>query len=134
MYRIRFLHSRDREFKTLRGANLREADLSGAILPDFLIVPEKGSFRAFKKTTEGVIEIEISASAERTNSLVGRKCRASKIKVLSGEGCGGTGPNYRTITYNKGDIIECPDYDGDIRVECTTGIHFFMTRSEAERW
>lgn len=118
----------------LYGADLRGANLKGAELPNFLIAPEEGSFTAWKKTTKGVIKIIVPEDAERTNSLIGRKCRASKIVVVDGEGCGGTGTHYRVITYDKGATIECPDYDGDIRVECTKGIHFFMTKKEAQEW
>jgi len=118
----------------LGGANLRDADLWGAKLPHFQICPEVGSFTAFKKTTKGVITIEIPEDAKRTSSLVGRKCRASKVKVLGGEGLGGQGTHYPSLTYNKGDVLEVKDFDDDIRVECTKGIHFFMTRREAEEW
>lgn len=123
----------------LRGANLRGASLSGAnlsdaSLPNFLIVPEEGSFIAWKKTTNGVIKIMVPEDAKRTSSLTGRKCRASQIIVLGGDGVGGTGPNYGGIIYEEGAVITCPNYDGDIRVECTGGIHFFMTKKEAEEW
>jgi len=118
----------------LRGAYLRGANLEGANLPHFLIVPECGSFYAFKKTTKGVIKIQIPAKAKRTNSLTNRKCRAEFIKVISGAGIGGTGPIYKSLTYNKGDVITADSYDDDIRLECTNGIHFFMTVKEAEEW
>ena len=120
----------------LRNANLSGADLSGANLPHFQIVPSKGSFTAWKKTTKGVIKIEIPTKAKRTSSLVGRKCRASFIKVIEGAGCGGVSPtqSLNELTYNKGDIVYADKYDNDIRVECTHGIHFFMTKEEAEAW
>ena len=120
----------------LSGADLSGADLSGANLPHFQIVPSKGSFTAWKKTTKGVIKIEIPTKAKRTSSLVGRKCRASFIKVIEGAGCGGVSPtqSLNELTYNKGDIVYADKYDNDIRVECTHGIHFFMTKEEAEAW
>ena len=118
----------------LKGASLKGASLKGATTPHFRVCPEKGSFTAYKKTTKGVIEILVPEDAERTNSLVGRKCRASKVVVVGGDGIGGTGPNYPGIIYDKGAIITCDDYDDDVRVECTKGIHFFMTKREAEEW
>ena len=117
----------------LSGADLRCADLRYARLPHYQICPQEGSFCAYKKTTLGVVRLLIPKSAKRTNSLVGRKCRASEVVVLDGEGLGGTGTHYCSINYDKG-FISCGDYDGDIRVECTKGIHFFMTREEAEEW
>ena len=122
------------EGANLEGANLEGAHLVGAELPNFQICPQEGSFVAFKKTTKGVIRVLIPEGAKRTNSLVGRKCRTSKLIVLGGDGVGGTGPNYASIIYNEGETIECLDYDGDIRVECTKGIHFFMTEQEARDW
>lgn len=118
----------------MRGANLVGANLEGADLPQFQICPQEGSFVAYKKTTRGVIKLLIPEDAHRTNSLIGRKCRASKVVVLGGEGVGGTGPNYGSLIYEKGKTVECVDYDPDIRVECTRGIHFFMTEKEAQEW
>ena len=118
----------------LWGAYLEGADLQGANLPHFQICPQEGSFIAYKKTTLGVIKVLIPEGAKRTNSLVGRKCRTSKLMVLGGDGVGGTGPNYGGIIYSEGATIECLDYDDDIRVECTKGIHFFMTEQEAKDW
>jgi hypothetical protein len=118
----------------LSGADLRGADLSEAKLPHFQICPQEGSFIAYKKTTKGVVKLMIPAGAKRTNSLVGRKCRADKVVVISGEGVGGTGTNYSGILYEEGAEIICQDYDEDIRIECTKGIHFFMTLEEAQEW
>jgi len=116
----------------LDGAYLDGAYLDGANLPHFQICPEKGFFRAFKKISSGVIEIEIEASAKRTSSLVGRKCRASKVRVVSGED--GHSNHCRSFKYKVGCVVEVVDFDDDIRVECTRGIHFFMTRREAEEY
>jgi hypothetical protein len=76
----------------------------------------------------------IPEGAKRTNSLVGRKCRADKVVVIGGEGVGGTGTHYAGIVYEEGAVITCQDYNDDIRIECTKGIHFFMTLKEAQKW
>lgn len=39
----------------------------------------------------------------------------------------------RTV-YRVGKIIRPDLFDEDIRVECTNGIHFFITRKEAEEY
>ena len=128
------LSAADLSEANLRGADLRRANLSGAYLPHFQIVPAEGSFIAWKKTTLGVIKILVPEDAQRTSSLVGRKCRASHITVLGGPGCGGTGPNYSGLVYTAGETIHADSFDPDIRVECSHGIHFFMTEQEAKEW
>jgi len=113
----------------LSEADLSKADLSEADLPYFQICPQEGSFVAYKKVDTGVIKIEVPAEANRTSSLVGRKCRAEFVKVLEGSGKSGRGGYYI-----EGKTYYPDSYDDDIRVECTHGVHFFMTRREAENW
>ena len=113
----------------LRGACLWDANLRGAKLPHFQICPEEGSFVAYKKVDTGVIKLEIPSKAKRTSSLIGRKCRAEYVRVLEGSGRSCRGGDYK-----EGEIVYPDSYDDDIRVECTNGIHFFMTRKEAEEW
>ena len=139
-----YLLSADLRGANLRGANLRDAylrdaylqranllsaDLRGAKLPHFQICPEEGSFVAYKKVDTGVIKLEIPSKAKRTSSLIGRKCRAEYVRVLEGSGRSGRGGDYK-----EGEIVYPDSYDDDIRVECTNGIHFFMTRKEAEEY
>jgi len=123
------LREADLYVANLYGANLREADL-----PPFQLPPEVGGFYAFKKTTKGVIKIYVPADAKRTSSLIGRKCRASHVKVVSGPGVGAPGTNYSGPAYNKGEVVAADSFNGDIRIECTNGIHFFMTEQEAKDW
>lgn len=133
----------------LGGADLGVADLSGAYLgganwagrpSPFQIVPEVGQFRAFKKVQGNVVlEILIPRSAQRTSTLVGRKCRASKVKVVGVASGTTTETVFRShheesFTYTVGKWASVPDYDGDIRVECTKGIHFFLTLDEAKNY
>ena len=113
----------------LRGADLRDADLRRAKLPDFQLVPEKGSFTGWKKLADGqVIELLIPEDAERTSSLIGRKCRASYVIPK------GTGVSERGGKYFAGEGYHPDKYDDDIRVECTHGVHFFITKKEAENY
>ena len=120
----------------LYGAYLSDADLSGAYLscanlPHFQIVPSEGEFIGWKKTTAGVIRVKIPADAQRTSSLIGRKCRASKVICLDD---GGFSPNKGNLEYKKGETVVADKFNDDIRVECTHGIHFFMTEQEAKEW
>ena len=127
----------------LIGAYLTSADLRGAKiddktkLPNFFLCPEKGSFTAFKKVRNGIVlELQIPASAKRTSSLVGRKCRASKAKVIKAhnnpdglnEFVSKHNPDF---VYKIGETVHAHDYSNDIRIECAPGIHFFITYQEA---
>ncbi|HET9280346.1 MAG TPA: pentapeptide repeat-containing protein [Candidatus Angelobacter sp.] len=120
----------------LRSANLRSADLHGANLRSanglYPIVPEVGAFIGFKKLSNGVIaKLQIPEDAERVGGFIGRKCRASKAIVLEGEG---TSSHDAFFKYVPGTVIVPDKWDGDARVECSHGIHFFITRKEAEEY
>lgn len=119
----------------LYGADLRGANL-GDRLPYFQICPQEGSFIAYKATHEAILTLEICADAQRTSSLIGRKCRASAVRVVAASRETPDGVYHskhdREFTYRVGDVASVDDFDADPRVECTRGIHFFMTRQEAE--
>jgi hypothetical protein len=117
----------------LVGADLGGADLENAKLPNFQLPPEKGSFIAYKKVDTGVIEILIPEDAKRTSSLVSRKCRASHVRVLEGSGFSPT-HTEKKLEYKEGEVVYADAFNDDIRVDCTSGIHFFMTKKEAEEW
>jgi hypothetical protein len=115
----------------LQRANLRSANLADAKLPRFQI-PQEGELTVFKKLAGGTIaKLKVPASAKRTASLVGRKCRADFVEVLEGSG---VSAYDRMVTYHPGDVVKPHDYDPDPRIECTSGIHFFLTREEAEEY
>ena len=129
----------------LRGADLSHAHLSHAIkgantiLPHYRIAPEVGSFIAFKKLRNNVVAtLEIPAEAKRTSSLIGRKCRAefAKVVALSSDAVVGYAKHQPpgTFSYRVGEIVRPDSFDDDVRLECTNGIHFFMTRREAEEY
>jgi hypothetical protein len=48
----------------------------------------------------------------------------------------GNSPTHtqNALEYKEGEIVVADSYDDDIRIECTNGIHFFMTRKEAKDW
>ena len=120
----------------LSGANLSGAKLYNANLPNFQICPEEGTFIAYKKV-QGNVVLKLRIEGGRTSSLVGRKCRTSKAFVL--EAIGSDAKEFRSLhasdfIYRVGEYVEVPDYDPDIRIECTRGIHFFMTQAEAAQY
>ena len=130
----------------LRGANLSDADLSGADLrganlsdaiygscTSFLALqcPEEGAFTAWKKCKSNVIvKLLIPDDAQRS-SATSRKCRASKAIVLDVIGAD-IGVSDRGLEYRKGETVYPDSWDDNRWAECSHGIHFFITRREAE--
>ena len=128
----------------LTGANLGWADLTGADLSEAkidwpLVCPEKGSFIGYKKCRGGlIVELEIPEDALRSSATT-RKCRCSKAKVLSITNLDGskaectetTSNRDHSFVYKVGETVEVPDFDPNRFNECSTGIHFFVTRKEA---
>jgi len=127
----------------LAGADLAGANLAGADLPHFQICPEVGAFVAFKKLrNDSIAELVIPADAPRTSSLIGRKCRAMWVEVTALYDTDGNALPRETVgigrydktRYIAGERVEADGWDDDIRVECTHGIHFFMTLREAREY
>jgi hypothetical protein len=128
------LHGADLSGADLYGANLHGADLSGANIDNSTdglsqIVPEVGSFHGFKRLANGnLCELEIPADAGRVGGWTGRKCRAEKAIVISGNGHSKYNANF---VYYPGATVAPDSWDPDPRVECSHGIHFFLTKQEA---
>ena len=123
----------------LSDANLSYASLSGAVLsdavlPSFSILPA-GDLIVWKKLKEGLCQLKIPSAARRINST-GRKCRAEYVKVLAlfPQGTKLAHATYDGTVYRVGKIVRPDKYDPDFRVECSHGIHFFITREEAEAY
>ena len=141
----------------LSGANLRSADLSYADLSGAnhvklsiaktSILPDEGDIIGWKKAYVDdtmpprpvIVKLLIPADAQRSNAT-GRKCRASKARVLDLQDKQGNSlPPDTTaysghdtdFTYKKGETIHVEDFDTNRWNECATGIHFFITRIEA---
>jgi uncharacterized protein YjbI with pentapeptide repeats len=125
----------------LRGAKLHGADIRGAKLPDFQI-PQTGEIIGWKKLDQNTVaKVLVPATARRTATLVGDKCRATVLKTLEIYGPGRS--SWRAVaptrsgacrTYAVGKVTVADWYDDDIRIECAHGLHFFLTRRAAEMW
>jgi hypothetical protein len=130
------LHGADLRGANLYGANLRGAEgLSSLDLARLSIVPEDGSFIGWKKCRAGVIiKLLIPEDAKRSNST-GRKCRAERATVLEVIGAA-VGESFYddTFRYVKGETVSPHSWNPDRWTECGGGIHFFITRAEAEDW
>ena len=121
----------------LRGANLNGANLRGAINADLamamaVIVPQ-GDLIGWKKCQNGVfVKLRIPADSARSNAA-GRKCRCHHAEVLEVIG-GAIGESFHSpnVKYTVGALVTCHEWDTDRWNECSGGIHFFITREEAE--
>jgi hypothetical protein len=146
------LYGADLSGANLSDANLSRADLSGANLYDANLSRAKsddatnwphyqlpgGSLSVWKKIEGKIVNLLIPCEAKRTASVIGRKCRAEYAVVIDIEGGGpvasnGCGHGPDTV-YVMGETIRPDSYDDDFRIECSHGIHFFLTRKEAEEW
>jgi len=124
----------------LEGANLCNADLWGADLPRYERLPEAEDFVAYKGCKNHVVKLRVPADADRTSSLVGPKCRAEYVEVVEvldedGNECGdeeAVSWYDCSAVYREGERVEPDDWDADIRVECTNGIHIYPTLDEAK--
>ena len=131
----------------LRYAKLRYADHVKLSLAKISILPDEGDIIGWKKAwtdnemppTPVIVKLLIPADAQRSNAT-GRKCRASKARVLDLQDKQGNSlPPDTTaysghdtdFTYKKGETVHVEDFDTNRWNECATGIHFFITRIEA---
>jgi len=125
----------------LRNADLSDADLRGAnnISPllnaQTSIIPVEGQFIGWKQCRDSVIvKLMIGKNAKRSNST-SRMCRAEYVEVLGVFGAEVGISEYDGKTeYRTGKIIRCDKWNEDRWVECGGGIHFFITRVEAENY
>lgn len=163
------LNAANLRYANLRGANLYNAclidadmsqtDVTGAylthaelhntkgselIMAQTRILPDTGAFTGWKKayTIDGlpvIVKLRIPQDAQRSNSS-GRKCRASKARVMAlqdieghnlPQGAKAYSTHDPTFVYKVGETVEARHFNTNRWVECTTGIHFFITRTEA---
>jgi hypothetical protein len=133
----------------LSGAHLSGAHLSRATLSDanldtatglHQIVPEVGAFCGFKKLRCGMVAcVEIPADSPRVGGWIGRKCRALYVCTLeivnaTGESVSFGAGLHDGTPYVVGELTIAAGFDPDPRLECAGGIHFFLTRREAEEY
>jgi hypothetical protein len=121
----------------LRGADLSDADLSGADTNELTKWPHfqipGGDLIVYKKASGHIITLAIPKDAKRTGSLVGRKCRAEWALVLETDDHE-PHASQEGVIYTEGEKVTPDCYDNNPMVECSNGIHFFLTRKEAEEW
>lgn len=124
----------------LSGADLSRAKIENDIFNKYFPIacPDSGSFTGWKKCRDGaVVKLLIPAYAKRSSAF-GRKCRCSVAKVVEITDIHGeqiseaVSCHDSRFVYRVGEIVSVDDFDEDRKNECSTGIHFFITRQEAE--
>ncbi len=132
------LHEADLYGADLRGANLRGADLYGAENAELVIarlqfIPTEGAFIGWKKCRKGVlVKLSIPDDAKRSHGSE-RKCRASHVDCLEVIGADeGVSINTESVIYRKGERVTADSFNEDRWTTCSHGIHFYLTREEAE--
>lgn len=134
------LRCSDLSCSDLRGSNLRGSNLSGAYINESTFgltinCPEEGSFIAFKKCGGKIVKLLIPEDAKRSSATT-YKCRASKAICLEIEG-GLTeisSDRDSEFIYRVGETVEVSDFDENRWNECSTGIHFFISREMAKQY
>lgn len=132
----------------LSGAKMAEADLGASSLffarlpsdPDAALAlararacPPEGPVVGWKKCDGGVlVKLMVPAEARR-GAAPGRKCRAEFADVLEVVGAE-VGKTRLDTTYRAGERVVAKNYDENPFAVCAGGIHFFLTREEAEAY
>jgi len=123
----------------LADANLANANLARAKNADFAIAQTRilpdGDLIGWKKCMHGVIvKLRIPEAAKRSHAF-GRKCRAEYADVIDiiGADVGISQHDGRT-EYRIGQRVTPDRFDENWKEECSSGIHFFITRLEAENY
>lgn len=136
--------------------SIRGADLYGAVLEYAgldgieddektqwfrLHCPEKGAFLGYKKcVNDRMVQLLIPADARRTSATL-PSCRCDKAKVLTIKSFDFQ-QNYEeawslvdeNFVYKRGEWVVVNDFNENRWMDSTTGIHFWMTREEAEAY
>ena len=130
------LRSADLRYANLRSTNLNEIKNAGLIMAQLSICPTEGDFVGWKKLQNNVIaRLVIPYDAQRLNSIGSRKCRASKAFVHEIFGATEAYDKYTgKLLYKTGQEVIPDKFDKSITSECSNGIHFFLSRIEAENY
>jgi hypothetical protein len=132
------LSSANLSYANLSSANLSYAKNSELAIAKTRILPQ-GSIIGWKLLREGIIaKLRIPESAKRSHAF-GRKCRAEFAEVLeliNADGTPHTGKavsqHHSAFEYEAGVTVRpTQPFSHDWTEECTSGIHFFITREEA---
>ena len=123
----------------LRGANLGDAKNAELAIAQTRIIPDAGPIIGWKKCRDGrIVQLRIPAKAKRSHAS-GRKCRSDRARVLAIFNSDGT-PATEAVSlrdlsfrYVVGEtVVPQVPFDDNPWNECASGIHWYITRLEAE--
>ena len=116
----------------LAGANLADAKNADFAIAQTRILPD-GDLIGWKKCMQDVIvKLRIPEAAKRSHAF-GRKCRAEYADVVEVIGADvGISKHDSSTEYRVGQRVIPDRFDENWAEECSSGIHFFITRLEAE--
>ena len=123
----------------LRGAYLRGAKNAELAIAQTRIIPDAGPIIGWKKCRdERIVQLRIPAKAKRSHAS-GRKCRSDRARVLAIFNSDGTPAteavslrdlNFRYVVGET--VVPQVPFDDNPWNECASGIHWYITRLEAE--
>ena len=125
------LRGSDLSYSNLRGSNLRNAENAEYAVAVTRILPE-GDLIGWKKCKDNALVKLLIPSTAKRSSAFGRKCRAECVKVLEVIGADVAESLRAGVFYKAGETVTADKWDEDFTIECSNGIHFFITRLEAE--
>ena len=133
------LGSANLDYADLRYADLGYAENADLAIAQTRILPDEGPVIGWKKARDGrIVKLRIPSKADRSHAG-GRKCRSSQAKVLAIYNPDGTAATEAFSThdadfrYAVGEIVTPTEpFDPDMWNECASGIHWYITRAEAE--
>jgi len=118
----------------LAGANLADAQNADLTIARTRILPE-GDIIGWKKCRDDVIvKLRIPEDSPRSHAF-GRKCRAKFADVLEVFGADKAVSSHDPkFTYTAGERVEARNWSDKWEEECAGGVHFFISRLEAEAY
>jgi hypothetical protein len=133
------LSSADLSSANLSYANLSYANLSSAKNAEWAVAATRilpdGALIGWKKCRDDIIvKLRIPEAAKRSHAF-GRKCRAEFVEVLEVIGTEVAISQHDGVTqYKAGETVKCDKWCEEFHEECAGGIHFFITKIEAEKY
>lgn len=131
----------------LTEGNFDEVDFRGvkvntSTIGYVMACPSEGSYIGWKKCGdkcgEYIVKLLVTEDALRSSATT-RKCRCSKAKVLEIQTMDGHKSNKRVVystyhtmfKYEVGKVVSVSDFDPNRWIECSIGIHHFVSREDA---
>ena len=133
-------NSADLRYANLSSADLRSADLRSALNSEYSIavtrIVSDGDIIGWKKCRDGILVKLLIPKEAKRNNATGRKCRAEYADILEIFGATqAVSQHDKSVIYEVGKrVMPTTPYDEDFLNECSSGIHFFITRLEAENY